>query len=162
MQWQRSLRVFSSKTSRLTKGRERRSQSRRAGCTRLARKSPLAAAGGNFRAAEPPRRRLPKNFEILTCSSGWNLWRPESLRRRYWPDHVDLEVTNPNVDGLGLRDVPFALESGIVFSRLYRNGRINVPADDSAIHLGDVIRLVGSKTKLLEFERVIGRKSASI
>ena len=27
-------------------------------------------------------------------------------------------------------------------------------------HLGDVIRLVGSKTKLLEFERVIGRKSA--
>jgi putative transport protein len=24
------------------------------------------------------------------------------------PDHVDLEVTNPNVDGLGLRDVPFA------------------------------------------------------
>jgi putative transport protein len=84
------------------------------------------------------------------------------LRRRYWPDHVDLEVTNPNVDGLRLRDVPFALESGIVFSRLYRNGRINVPADDSAIHLGDVIRLVGSKTKLLEFERVIGRKSASI
>jgi phosphoenolpyruvate carboxykinase (ATP) len=46
----------------LRRGRERRSQSRRAGCTRLARKSPLAAAGGNFRAAEPPRRRLPKNL----------------------------------------------------------------------------------------------------
>jgi len=76
------------------------------------------------------------------------------------PEHVDLEVTNPNVDGLGLRDVPFALESGIVFSRLYRNGHVNVPADDAVIHLGDVIRLVGSKTKLLEFERVIGRKSA--
>jgi putative transport protein len=76
------------------------------------------------------------------------------------PEYVDLEVTNPNVDGLGLRDVPFALESGIVFSRLYRNGRVNVPADDSVIHLGDVIRLVGSETKLLEFERVIGRKSA--
>jgi putative transport protein len=76
------------------------------------------------------------------------------------PEYVDLEVTNPNVDGLGLRDVPFALESGIVFSRLYRNGRVNVPADDSVIHLGDVIRLVGPETKLLEFERVIGRKSA--
>ena len=76
------------------------------------------------------------------------------------PDHVDLEVTNPNVDGLGLRDVPFALESGIVFSRLYREGSVNVPADDSVIHLGDVVRLVGPKTKLLEFERVIGCKSA--
>jgi putative transport protein len=76
------------------------------------------------------------------------------------PDYVDLEVTNPNVDGLSLRDVPFALESGIVFSRLYRNGHVNVPADDSEIHLGDVVRLVGPKTKLVEFERVIGQKSA--
>jgi hypothetical protein len=40
------------------------------------------------------------------------------------------------------------------------NGRVNVPADDSVIHLGDVIRLVGPKSKLLEFERVIGRKSS--
>ena len=56
--------------------------------------------------------------------------------------------------------VTFALESGIVFSRLYRDGRVNVLADDSVIRVGDVIRLVGSKTKLLEFERVIGRKSA--
>jgi putative transport protein len=76
------------------------------------------------------------------------------------PEHVDLEVTNPNFDGLSLRNVPFALESGVVFSRVCRNGRVNVPADDSVIHLGDVVRLVGSKTKLLEFERVIGRKSA--
>jgi len=49
--------------------------------------------------------------------------------------------TNPNVDDLRLRDVPFALESGIVFSRQYRNGCVNFPADDSVIHLGDVIRL---------------------
>jgi putative transport protein len=42
---------------------------------------------------------------------------------------------------------------------MYRNGCVNVPADDSVIHLGDVVRLVGPKTKLLEFERVIGRKS---
>lgn len=75
------------------------------------------------------------------------------------PEHVDLEVTNPNVDGLGLRDVPFALESSIVFSRLYRDGSVIVPADDSVIHVGDVLRLVGPKTKLMEFERVIGRKS---
>jgi putative transport protein len=76
------------------------------------------------------------------------------------PDHVDLEVTNPNVDGVGLHDLPFAVESGIVFSRLYRDGEVTVPTDNSVIHLGDVIRLVGSKTKLLEFEKVLGHKSA--
>jgi putative transport protein len=75
------------------------------------------------------------------------------------PDHIDLEITNPNVDGLGLRNVPFALEAGIVFSRLYRDGSVSVPADNTVIHIGDVVRVVGPKAKLLEFEKVIGRKS---
>jgi putative transport protein len=76
------------------------------------------------------------------------------------PDYIDLEVTNPNVNGLLLRDIPFALESGIVFSRLYNNGSVNVPGEDSMIHLGDIVRVVGPKTKLLEFEKIIGLKSA--
>jgi putative transport protein len=76
------------------------------------------------------------------------------------PDYMDLDVTNPSVDGLVLRDVPFVLESGIVFSRLYSNGSVNVPGDDSVIRLGDVVRVVGPKTKLIEFEKVIGPKSA--
>ena len=46
-----------------------------------------------------------------------------------------------------------------MFSRLYRGGSVNVPADDTVIHIGDVVRLVGPRTKLAEFERVIGRKS---
>lgn len=76
------------------------------------------------------------------------------------PEHIDLDVTNPNVNGMALRDVPFALESGIVFSRLYSNGSVQVPGEDSVIHLGDVVRVVGPKTKLLEFEKIIGLKSA--
>ena len=43
------------------------------------------------------------------------------------PDFIDLEVTNPNVDGLALRDLPFAAEVGVVFSRLLRNGKVTVP-----------------------------------
>src|SRR5690242_11532705 len=34
------------------------------------------------------------------------------------PDFIDLEVTNPNVDGLALRDLPFVADAGVVFSRL--------------------------------------------
>jgi putative transport protein len=76
------------------------------------------------------------------------------------PDFIDLEVTNPNVDGLALRDLPFAAEAGVVFSRLLRSGIVTVPGDDSVVRLGDGLRLVGPRAKLLEFEPVIGRKSS--
>jgi putative transport protein len=76
------------------------------------------------------------------------------------PDYIDLEVTNPNVDGLALRSVPFVAEVGVVFSRLLRGGTVTVPKDDSVIRLGDGLRLVGPKAKLMQFEPVIGRKSS--
>jgi putative transport protein len=76
------------------------------------------------------------------------------------PDFIDLEVTNPNVDGLALRDLPFAAEAGVVFSRLLRSGIVTVPGYDSVVRLGDGLRLVGPRAKLLEFEAVIGRKSS--
>jgi putative transport protein len=76
------------------------------------------------------------------------------------PDYIDLEVTNPNVDGLALRDLPFAAEAGVVFSRLLRGGNVSVPEDDSVVRLGDSLRLVGPKARLLQFEPVIGRKSS--
>jgi putative transport protein len=73
------------------------------------------------------------------------------------PEFIDLEVTNPNLDGLTLRDLPFA--AGVVFSRLLHNGIVTVPNDDSFIRLGDGLRLVGPKARLLEFEPIIGRKN---
>jgi putative transport protein len=76
------------------------------------------------------------------------------------PDFIDLEVTNPNVDGVTLRDLPFAAEAGVVFSRLLRSGTVTVPEDNSVVRLGDALRLVGPKAKLLEFEPVIGRRSS--
>ena len=75
------------------------------------------------------------------------------------PDYLDLEVTNPNCDGIALRNLPFMAKSGIVFSRLLRNGKVTVPEDDSVIHIGDSLRLVGLRAKLSEFETVIGKKS---
>jgi putative transport protein len=74
-------------------------------------------------------------------------------------DAVDLEVTNPNCEGIAIRNLPFQQESGIVFSRLLRNGKVMVPESDSVIHVGDSLRLVGPRTKLSQFETVIGRKS---
>jgi putative transport protein len=77
------------------------------------------------------------------------------------PDFIDLEVTNPNVDGLALGDLSFVADAGVVFSRLLRNGKVRVPEDDSLIRLGDGLRLLGPKAKFLEFEPVIGRKNSN-
>jgi putative transport protein len=74
-------------------------------------------------------------------------------------DAVDLEVTNPNCEGIAIRNLPFQQESGVVFSRLLRNGKVVVPESDSVIHVGDSLRLVGPRTKLSQFETVIGKKS---
>jgi putative transport protein len=75
------------------------------------------------------------------------------------PEYIDLEVTNPNCEGLTIRNLPFLPEAGIVFSRLFRDGKVVVPEGDSVIHVGDSLRLVGPKTKLAQFETVIGKKS---
>jgi putative transport protein len=74
-------------------------------------------------------------------------------------DAVDLQVTNPNCDGITIGNLPFRGESGIVFSRLLSNGKVTVPEDDSVIHVGDTLRLVGPRAKLSQFETVIGQKS---
>jgi putative transport protein len=76
------------------------------------------------------------------------------------PEFLDIEVTNPDVDGIPIRELPFAAESDIVFSRLHHGGKVTVPESDSVIRVGDSLRLVGTKTKLSEFETIIGKKSA--
>jgi uncharacterized transporter YbjL len=63
------------------------------------------------------------------------------------PDYIDLEVTNPNCDGIAIRNLPFLAESAVVFSRLFRNGKVIVPEDDSVIHVGDSLRLVAPQSK---------------
>jgi putative transport protein len=78
---------------------------------------------------------------------------------RELPVHVDIEVTNPNVDGIPIRQLPFVEESEVVFSRLHRSGKVIVPEADSVIRVGDSVRLVGTKAKLSQFETMIGKKS---
>jgi putative transport protein len=75
------------------------------------------------------------------------------------PVHVDIEVTNPNVDGIPIRELPFVAESEVVFSRLHRGGKVIVPEANSVIRVGDSVRLVGTKAKLSQFETMIGKKS---
>jgi putative transport protein len=101
---------------------------------------------------------LQKTFRVGAKQSAEGLDPATELDSQI-PEYLDLEVTNPNCEGIAIRSLPFSAQSGIVFSRLLRDGKVMVPEDDSVIHLGDSLRLVGPKAKLTEFETVIGRKS---
>jgi putative transport protein len=83
----------------------------------------------------------------------------DSKTKNDLPAYLDIEVTNPNVDGVPIRNLPFVAESGVVFSRLHRSGKVVVPESGSVIRVGDALRVVGTREKLSEFETMIGRKS---
>ena len=74
------------------------------------------------------------------------------------PARANLEVVNPNLVGLPIERVP--LISGIVVSRIYRDGLLRVPRPDTTLALGDVLLAVGTREELDALRVVVGRESA--
>jgi len=76
------------------------------------------------------------------------------------PTNLALEVTNQNLEGVFLNQIPFLEGSGVVVSRLLRGEQVFVPESATRIALGDVLNLVGPLNQLRRFIRIIGRESA--
>lgn len=77
----------------------------------------------------------------------------EPLERR------TLVVTNPNLDGIRLGEVPGRLEAGVTISRVRHAGETLIGTDTTVIHLNDRLAVVGSPASIDAFTRVIGRPS---
>jgi putative transport protein len=75
------------------------------------------------------------------------------LRRR------SLEVTNANLDGLRIGQIPGVHDEGIAVSRLKPAGseEIRLATDDAIVHVGDVLLAVGTEEALEKFQRIVGR-----
>lgn len=72
---------------------------------------------------------------------------------------VNLEVQNPNLDGLALDDVPFPKDSGVVVSRILHAGRVESVTPETRLARGDVVLAVGPKDKLDQLRIVVGAAS---
>ncbi len=74
---------------------------------------------------------------------------------------MNIVVDNPHVDGLALRDLPARRETGVMISRLQRAGEEEVtPAtEETVVHTGDHLLLVGTAANLEKFHRVVGSRS---
>lgn len=73
--------------------------------------------------------------------------------------HIDLQLTNPQIDGIRVRDLRLLTHVNIVASRIIdKEGNEYMPDADTILHVGDKVRFVGDvkneKTILLLGERV--------
>lgn len=75
---------------------------------------------------------------------------------------VNVEVSNPNVDGRKLCEIPTLSESGVAISRVMHAGcRPEAAHTDTVIRMGDVLLAVGPEDKLAQLVMIIGSESKS-
>ena len=69
---------------------------------------------------------------------------------------MDIKVTNKNLDGLCLIDVPGFGKGDVVCSRLKRGDSISVPKANTEIYLDDILHLVGEINALKKMRLIVG------
>ena len=75
------------------------------------------------------------------------------------PVAVDLEVQNPNLDGLTIAEIPLLQASKATITRVLRDGKVVVAASDMELRIQDVVRVVGRASALESLRILIGPRS---
>ncbi|SFI91503.1 putative transporter [Celeribacter neptunius] len=71
---------------------------------------------------------------------------------------MDVMVTNTNLDGITLGEVPDLFDQGVVASRMKTGEELVVPSRDVVLHVGDCLHLVGPKEKLHAMKLILGKE----
>jgi putative transport protein len=73
--------------------------------------------------------------------------------------HLNLLVTNTNLEGKRLDELPVFDSFGVVISRIKHGGRVDLAKPEDVIHLGDTLLAVGPAEELEEFRLLVGQVS---
>lgn len=73
-------------------------------------------------------------------------------------ESCSLTVDNPNLFGVTLKDIPDLISSGVVVTRLLRNGNITTPNGNTVIVEGDKLHIVGMPETVAAMEKIIGHR----
>ncbi|RRN04868.1 putative transporter [Bibersteinia trehalosi] len=68
----------------------------------------------------------------------------------------NVKITNPNLNGLTLKELPDFELHDVVYSRLKRNGELFVPKVDTQLQIGDILHLVGEPSTLHKMQLILG------
>lgn len=71
---------------------------------------------------------------------------------------MNIRVTNPNLNGLPLIEIPGFESKDVVCSRLKRGNNVSVPNANTEIFLDDLLHLVGEQNTLKKMKLVIGEE----
>lgn len=69
---------------------------------------------------------------------------------------LNIEVTNKNLDGIAVKDLPTLKESGVVISRVLHDGATFLPRGKTPIYLGDILHVVGPAEAIENFRLAVG------
>ena len=72
---------------------------------------------------------------------------------------MNLEVSNPNLDGLTIRELIGLSGAKVVVSRIYRAGQVEIGKGDFKVNLGDVLLCVGPPANLNKVKLIVGEES---
>lgn len=72
---------------------------------------------------------------------------------------LNVRITNPNLNGLLLKDIPDFEQREVVYSRIKRNEDLFVPKVDTAIYVGDILHLVGELATLHKMQLILGEEA---
>ncbi len=88
-------------------------------------------------------------------------FRAEQNRDAEPLERMNLVVENRNLDGLTIAAVPGRIETGVIVSRIQRAGatEVQTATQDTVLHVGDTLLVVGTRKNLESFRRVVGRES---
>ncbi|PID62853.1 MAG: transporter [Gammaproteobacteria bacterium] len=75
---------------------------------------------------------------------------------------LNVIVHNPNLDGVSIGNMPVFEEEKVVCSRLKRGDQLIIPAQDTQIHVGDYLHLVGNDHDLQQACMLIGEVTKDI
>lgn len=74
---------------------------------------------------------------------------------------INVRVTNPNINGIALRDIPdFGLHE-VIYSRLKRHDELITPHPNTLIYNNDIVHLVGDKKHLRKMQIILGEEAGN-
>ncbi len=74
-------------------------------------------------------------------------------------DAINVEMVNPALVGKMIGQIPTLSHSGVVITRLMRNGEVDVAGPDQSLQLGDVLTAVGPGKELGDLEMIVGKRT---
>ena len=69
---------------------------------------------------------------------------------------LNVRITNPNMEGLKIRDIPGFEGRDVICSRIKRADELIIPNSDMPVKLGDIVHLVGDVQHLHRVQLVLG------